>query len=331
MKNKKIPVIDLHADTFMHYLAVEQNPMLKHLHYKHKGQDIIPVNNLAVTPERLKQGGVKVQAQSLFIDTPSELAPLKSALHTISLIKQAVYKTDSFFQVKTAEDIHNNLDNDKTGIFITIEGLEVIEGELDLLDVFYDLGVRLVAPTWNRLLPYNAPVTEKGGIFQKGKKLISKMDELGMIIDISHSSEQSSFDFARLSKSPIIASHSNVKALNSHARNLSDDQLKMLQERGGIFGMNIYPGFIRPDSAPKTEDNGFEWCWQIIDYTASKFSIDMLAIGTDFDGIPVTPTGMENPSFYRAFAEFLRKKGMSELDIEKVFYRNALRVMEMVM
>jgi len=331
MSNNKIPVIDLHADTFMHHLSVKQNPILKHMHFKHNDKEIVPIESLSVTPERLQKGGVKVQAQSLFIDTPSELAPLKSAMHTISLIKKAVRNTDSFFQVKSTNDIHDNLINDKTGILITIEGLEVIEGELDLLDVFYDLGVRLVAPTWNRQLPYNAPVTETGGIFEKGKELISKVDDLGMIIDISHSSQLSSFDFARLSKSPVIASHSNVKALNSHSRNLSDDQLKMLQERGGVFGMNIYPGFLRPDSAPKTEDNGFEWCWQIIDYTASKFSLDLVAIGTDFDGIFNTPKGMEDPSFYPAFAEFLKTKGMTQLEIEKVFYRNALRVMEMVM
>ncbi len=138
MKNNKIPVIDLHADTFMHHLAVKQNPFLKHMQYKHKGQDIIPIEHLAVTPERLKKGGVKVQAQSLFIDTPSELAPLKSAMHTISLIKKAVRKTDSFFQVKSAKDIHDNFANDKTGIFITIEGLEVIEGFYDRHPEFKD-------------------------------------------------------------------------------------------------------------------------------------------------------------------------------------------------
>lgn len=332
MKNiPKIPVIDLHADTFMHHLSYKQNPLLNYLHFNHKGDFIKPKDLLSITPETLQAGNVKVQAQSLFIDSPSELAPLKSALQTIALINKTIKQTPTYFAVDSCQTITDNLVNDKTGMFITIEGLEVIEGDLDLLDIFYDLGVRIVGPTWNRQLPYNAPVYESGGILAKGKELVEKLDELGMILDISHCSDQSSFDYADLIKSPIIATHSNIRALNSHKRNLSDDQLMMLQERDGVFGINLCPYFIKPDKAGKNEDNGFEWCWQIIDYAASKFSLDMVAIGTDFDGIASTPKGMENPSFYPKLIDFLLKKGMKLGEIEKVFFRNAMRVLQKVM
>ncbi len=327
----KIPVIDLHADTFMHHLSYKQNPYLKELYLKDEEDFYKLEKQLSINPNTLNAGNVKVQAQSLFIDTPSGLAPLKSALQTIALIKKTIKQTSSYFAVDSCETINKNLSNDKTGIFITIEGLEVIEGDLDLLDIFYELGVRIVGPTWNRQLPYNAPVTETGGILRKGRDLVKKIDELRMILDISHSSDQSSFDYAELLNSPIIATHSNIRALNSHKRNLSDDQLKMLQERDGVFGINLCPAFLKPDNAKKNEDNGFEWCWQIIDYAASKYSIDIVAIGTDFDGIESTPKGMENPGFYPKFKKFLMQKGMKIEDIEKVFYRNAMRIFSKVM
>jgi membrane dipeptidase len=151
-----------------------------------------------------------------------------------------------------------------------------------------------------------------------------------MIMDVSHASEKSFFELAEIAECPIIASHSNAKTINGSPRNLSDEQLKVLQEKKGVLGLNFYQGFLKPDkeSAKTDHPEGFEWLYKMIDYIAGKFSVDMLAFGSDFDGIDSTPEGLENPECYPKFADFLLEKGVSQIDIEKIFYKNALKVIQ---
>lgn len=330
----KIPVIDLHADTYAHKVFTKRHPWAGELYNKNENGYTKLSDLETITPQRLQKGNVKVQTQSLFIPNSEINNSLHTALWAISLIKQDCKNIQSYFQVFNANNIQENLNNNKTGILISIEGLEVIENNLDLLDIFYELGVRIVAPTWNRILPYNAPMNTDYGIFPKGKDLIKKINDLGFIIDMSHSSEKSFFEILKLAKVPIIATHSNVKALNKHPRNLSDAQLKALDDIKGVFGINFYPGFMKPDKNKISFGNaneGFEWFYRIVDYVASKYSIDIIAIGSDYDGIDNVPKGLENPEKFPLLADFLIKKGLSVKDVEKIFYKNALRVLKKVM
>jgi len=328
----KIPVIDLHADSYTHKTFKNKHSWMTNLYYKneHGYQKLSDLE--VINPDRLKKGNVKVQTQSLFISDSGMNNPLHTALWAVSLMKKDCKEIENYFQVFGADDIQKNLNNDKTGLLISIEGLEVIENNLDLLDIFYEVGVRIVAPTWNRILPYNAPMHTDYGLFPKGKDLIKKLNELGFVIDVSHSSEKSFFEIMNLATVPVIATHSDIKALNKHPRNLSDNQLKALDETKGVFGINFYPNFMKPDNYTSKSDtpDGFEWSYRIVDYVASKFSIDIIAIGSDYDGIHKIPQGLETPEKFPDLADFLMKKSLSQNDVEKIFYKNALRILERI-
>jgi membrane dipeptidase len=327
----KIPVIDLHADTYLHHYYQAVQPWMKHLYVK-RNHEFVPLSSqMMITPKRLKKGGIAIQTQSLFLDHAQLKAPLHSAMKTISLILQDCQTQKNLYHLTNKAQF---LDNpNKTGIFISIEGLELIESDLDLLDVFHKLGVRIVAPTWNRIVPYLASIKENYGLFSEGKKLIQKMNQLNMILDVSHASEKSFFESLECIECPIIASHSNARSICNHPRNLTDEQLKALQEKKGVLGLNFYPGFLKPQRKYENTSypEGFYWLYEMIDFIASKFSIDMIAFGSDFDGIEATPTGLENPECYQKLAVFLSEMGLSKTDIDKIFYKNAWRIIEQVL
>jgi membrane dipeptidase len=317
-----IPVIDLHADTFMKKMYLQEVPFLKNLYYKDRDKNVHAIaKNFHVTNEKLRHGNVFLQTQSLFIDSLFMRYPLHAALKMFSLILQEIKNSSKLYLAGKSEVDSAN----KTGILVSIEGLEIIEDDLDLLDVFYELGVRIIAPTWNRVTPYTASHMEDYGLFKKGKDLIKKIDELGMIVDVSHMSDKSFFDFAEFSDSPIIATHSNSRTVTGHSRNLSDDMIEVIKQKDGVLGLNLCQAFLEPDRTDK--NNSFDWLYEQIDYVVEKFGIQVLAWGSDFDGISSLPEPIEGPDFYPEFAKFMIGKGYNKSDLERIFYKNALHVL----
>jgi membrane dipeptidase len=320
-----IPVIDLHADTFMKKMYLKEVPFLGNMYYKDRHDDFHAISkNFHITNEKMRHGNVILQTQSLYIDTLFMRYPLHSAMKMFSLILQEIKDNNKLYLAgKSGVDKHN-----KTGIVVSIEGLEVIENDLDLLDVFYELGVRIVAPTWNRVTSYTASHYEDYGIFRKGKDLIKKMDELGMIVDVSHMSDKSFYDFVEFSDSPIIASHSNARSVCGHSRNLSDDMIEVIKQKKGVIGLNLCQAFLEPDRTNQT--SAFEWLYEQIDYIIDRFGLKVLAWGTDFDGIASLPEPISGPDFYPEFAKYMIGKGYKKSDLEMIFYKNSLNVLNRV-
>ncbi len=311
-----IPIIDLHADTYCK----------KIFQYLFKGAiegyfDNIP---LTITDAALKKGGIKVQVQSLFLDDGFLINPLQTALKVTKLMKDDIKANPDLFQVRTSSDITSNLDNDRTGIMISIEGLELLNQDLDMLYIFEELGVRMVGLTWNRITPFLSPWMENYGMFKKGKPLVKILNELNLIADFSHSSTQSFFEMCEILTTPIIASHSNCLALNPFPRNLSDDQIKLIDERKGLIGINFVPDFLQD----RTQYSDFELLYNQIDYIASKFSVDIIGFGSDFDGFDDYLPSIPGPEFFPIFVEYLRTRDVSAEDIEKICYKNFLRVFD---
>ncbi len=326
-----IPVIDLHADTYMKKDLFTTLPWLRKAYFKMPSQPSKEVQITEdITKEALVGGNVRLQTQSLFIGQLGITNPLHNGLKMISHIKQDIKRDIDLYQYFSASDWENN--KDKYGTLISIEGLELIENDLDLLDIFVELGVRIIAPTWNRALPYVGSATEPYGILKHGQFLANKINELKVIFDVSHISDQGFWDYLDLLEVPIIASHSNYRALVPHERNLSDDMIKEINKRGGVMGLNFYPDFIETADMKVYEDypKGYSAIYQMLDVIASKFGDDVLALGSDFDGISKYLDGVKNPGFYQDFAIFLRKRNVSIDTIEKLFYKNALRVLKMV-
>lgn len=325
--NKIVPVFDLHADTYYKKLMLRNFPTLRHCTYKspHTGESFELKDAYTITPERLKQGGVKAQTFSLYLGTQSLTHSLHAAMTMIALMKQDIREHADWFAIVSAQDIASHLLDDKTGILLSIEGLEVIENNLDLIDIYCDLGVRIIAPTWNRTLPWLASVKEEAGPFDKAEDLIHKLNESNVLIDISHCSDASVSYLAKHATKPLIATHSNLRILNPAPRNLLDDQVRLIKDTGGVFGLNFYPEFLQCSEITDSNQSGFEWVYRILDYAIEHFGDTVFAIGTDYDGIPKAAAGLEDPSCFQHLAAYLRSRSVSESTIENLFYKNALR------
>lgn len=237
--------------------------------------------------------------------------------------------------VYTFKDI---LDNDADGYIssmLTLEEGSVIDGDLDNLKVYYDLGVRMITLTWNFENGIGFPnfipgVTEgdpyyhydkQRGLTDFGIEYVKRMEELGMIVDVSHLSDAGFYDVLKYTTKPFVASHSNARKICSVARNLDDDMIYQLAKRGGVTGLNYCAPFIEDHNRDFTT---IENMVRHIRHIVNVGGIDCIGLGSDFDGIGnkleiVDASGVQ--MLYEALKPYF-----SEDDIEKIFYKNVLRV-----
>ncbi len=213
----------------------------------------------------------------------------------------------------------------KIGSLLSIEGGEVLEGNVANLRNFYRLGVRAMTLTWNNRNQLADGVGEgefASGITAFGYEIIAEMNRLGMLIDVSHLAEKGFWDVVRASKVPIIASHSNAAALCQHRRNLTDKQIMAIADSGGVIGVNFCPAFVCNSPKDATID-------RVVDhilYLVNLAGTNGVAIGSDFDGIATTPHGLENVEKLPQLIPKLKKRGLSTANIEAVMGKNLLRV-----
>ena len=326
-----IPVIDLHADTYMKKDIFNTLPWIRKAFFRIPAETDKEVQfSEDITKDAIVGGNVRLQTQSLFIGQLGISNPLHNGLKMLANIKRDVKADPNLYQYYNIKDFYHN--QDKYGTLISIEGLELIANDLDLLDIFVELGVRMIAPTWNRALPYVGSAVEPYGILEKGRQLADKINELNLIFDVSHLSDQGFWDYLDILQVPIIASHSNYRKVIPHERNLTEEMIKEIDDRGGVIGLNFYPDFIKT-SQIKIYDGyplGYSALYNMLDAIITDFGDDVVAFGSDFDGISKYLDGVKNPGFYQNFANFLRDRNVSETTIEKLFYKNALRVLEMI-
>lgn len=344
------PIIDCHADTFSKILLNKKRTK-QFTSFGITKPDYLKYQEINI--ERTRKSNLRIQTQSLYIGDSMLDKPLCHALEIIAIMLEHVKEKDDLYIVKTFDEDDWQ---SKYGILISIEGLEVIENNLDLLDVFYELGVRMIAPTWNRITRWFTPITEKGGMLSKGKELIDKLNSINTLLDISHLSDQSVYDLEKLYQGTIIASHSNIRNINASPRNLTDDEITIIKERNGLIGINFFYDFLHSDAqAMKDKYNRFEfseqvnynreyensdmdlypigylWIVEILEYLDKMNALDCVCFGSDFDGIHKFCPGLENPTGLISLQQFLRKAKISEDIIAKLFYQNALRVFKTVL
>ena len=227
-------------------------------------------------------------------------------------------------------------------VLLTIEEGGVLEGSLERLKEFYARGVRLITLTWNFpneigfpsareevQLPEVSNWKVKGeypGLTKRGIEIVEKMEEQGIIVDVSHLSDAGFWDVAAIMKKPFVASHSNARSICPHKRNLSDAQIRTIGERGGVIGLNYADDFLEKDSANLTWDSFIRHIKHMINVGGEE----VLALGSDFDGIPTNPLVPHAGAVPRLFEE-MAKNGISHSVIDKMQGENALRVMKEVM
>lgn len=244
----------------------------------------------------------------------------------ISMQKNA----DKILPVKTYSDIEHAFACGKHAALLTIEGGSGLKGSTEVLKDFYAAGVRVTGLAWlsNELAKSNrlAEGEEDTGLTELGRRIVEQGNELGMIFDVSHLSDKSFWNVAELSEKPIIASHSNFRALCGHSRNLTDEMARYIVEHDGMIGLNMYPEFIDEDRSKQTADRFFDH----LDYCIDRFGSDNIGFGGDIDGTSghYPPPITEETSIHDQFIELMMKRGYSSEMIEKFSGGNYLKFLK---
>lgn len=280
--------------------------------------------------ERLKEGGVTGMFAPLFINPyqKEELLHKKARSMFLSMSAELNDNQGIVAVAKCAQDFLDAAQEGKLALMLGSEGLCYIGEEIALIELFYQLGMREVSLTWNEdnALASGAKGDPERGLTQAGAALVRRVEELGMILDVSHINEKSFWDIAKIVKEPIIASHSNSYTLCPHPRNLKDDQLAFIREIGGVVGLNAYPEFVQQEQPLWN----MERLADHMDYMIEKMGVEHVALGFDFADY-MDEEDAHLSDFYSArhipkLLEIFRRRGYTQADLDKITHENILRV-----
>jgi membrane dipeptidase len=279
---------------------------------------------------RLLEGGVKVQFFACYIEPAFK--PDRGLQRVIQMIDifhaEATRNADTMSVCTDTASIHAAVENGRLAAILTVEGGEAIGADLAALRMLHRLGVRSMGLVWNQRNLIADGVGERrtrGGLTTFGVEVVREMNRLGMIVDVSHLTDEGFYDVIETSRAPIMATHSNARAVCDHPRNLTDDQIRTLAVNGGVMGINFAPAFVRK------EDANVEAVLDHVDHVVGLVGPDHVGLGSDFDGIGPPPRGLSDPTCLWRLTEGLMKRGYAADDIRKVLGGNHLRVIRCVM
>jgi membrane dipeptidase len=325
-----------------------------------------PQRDLHTDIPRLKKGGVGAQFWSAYVpaSTGKRGVAVRQTLEQIDAIHRMVKAYPDVFEMAgTAADIERVRKEGKIASLIGVEGGHSIDNSLGVLRAYYTLGVRYMTLTHSETIDWADSATDvakHGGLTKFGEQVVAEMNRLGMLVDISHVSADTMRHALRVTKAPVIASHSSAFALADHPRNVPDDVLKLVKANGGVVMVNFYPGFITPEGAratramfdvfrqlrkkypdEKQRRDAFR-AWRKehpfptgsihhvvdhIEHIIKTAGIDHVGLGSDFDGIGSVPAQLEDVSCYPLITQALLDRGYTKEQIHKVLGGNALRAL----
>ena len=323
---------------------------------------------------KLARGGVDGAFFAIYV--PASLDEEKAEAYADLLLERLratmEANQDKAAYAQTAQQAFQNKENGLFSVFIGLENGSPLGTSLDKLQKYYDQGVRymtLCHSADNEICDSCASAVKHwGGLSPFGREVVREMNRLGMLIDVSHISDDSFYDVIKHSSKPVVATHSCCRALASHPRNMTDDMIMALAQAGGVIQINFYPfflddgfrkvfdasglaekeyieaEFIKDPSDPQkrqawnqVQDEiqalprpSYKRIVDHIDHVVALVGIDHVGLGSDFDGIEVTPEGMEDISRFSLVFDEMRARGYTEEDIEKVAGANFFRVFEQV-
>ncbi len=296
---------------------------------------------------RMKEGGLDAEFFAIYVAAKyaKEGGAARRAMEMIDgVYEQARRHPDSLEMAFTSDDIRRVHKAGKIAALMGIEGGHAIEDSLSALRQFYRLGVRYMTLTHTNTNNWadsaggiNNPAEKRhGGLSDFGREVVREMNRLGMMVDVSHVSDETFKDVIETTQAPVIASHSSCRALTNVPRNLTDDMLKALAQNRGVVMINFYNGFINteyakpgaPTPAKPANAATMDMLIQHFEHAIKVAGIDHVGIGSDFDGVDgMLPGGMEDVSKLPAITYELLKRGYSDADVKKVLGGNLLRVM----
>ena len=317
--------IDMHCDTLMRA-------------YFRDKDDLFTCPEFDLDISRMIESGMMAQFFAIFVPSTKEYARYEKEYKgddeyidkCASIFNHTVQKhADVLAKATSAKEILDNYASHKVSAILTMEDGVAVQGDMNKLDYFHSLGVRALSLTWNYENCFGYPNSKDPEIMQKGlkdfgKEAVKHMQEIGMLVDVSHLSDGGFYDVYKLSKVPFIATHSNARALCNHSRNMTDDMILKLHEKGGVMGINICPDFL--DDTPGNKDSKISRLCDMIEHEKEIAGIEVCAIGTDIDGTHGN-FEMKGPCDSNKLFDELVRRGFSTSDIEKIAYKNIIRVM----
>lgn len=304
--------IDAHQDIAFHMR-----------HYKREFEN--PEAPCMITLPGLRQGGARVVFNTVFIHPKHKPArSVTEAMAQLDLYDE-IYRehSESVFQIKSRRDIDRLREGEKIGFFTLMEGADPISNPQHLIE-YQRRGVRAVGLSWNNRNIYASGSESSEGLSDQGKELLRQMNILGITLDLSHLNERCFWESVGLTELIPVATHSNSRALVDHPRNLRDEQLRAISERGGAIGVVFYGKFLRQGEGCAT----LEDIYAHIDHIISICGEDHVGVGTDMDGAPIKdfPEEMRHISKLPVLSEYLLGKGYPKGVVEKIMGTNFLRV-----
>ena len=318
-------IIDMHCDTIMTLMDTENN--------------LYDSDNM-INIIKLQKGDYLLQCFAMFVrykKEDSKYNPFEYCNRMIDRYYLEIEKNKEYIApVFKYDDILNNIKDNKISSLLTIEEGGVCLGNIELLRNFYRLGVRMITLTWNyhNELGYPNYDCEKksstkeanivDGLTDKGIEFVKEMNKLGIVIDCSHLSDKGFYDVIKYSNKPIVCSHSCARTVCNHVRNMTDDMLLKLKDNKGVVGINYCNSFIN-------EDRSFSSIKDIvkhINYIRDLIGIDYIGLGSDFDGISNDNIELKDASMMRLLIDELKNQGYNDEEIDKICYKNVLRVLK---
>ena len=313
-----MPFADLHCDTIA---------WMRHERLAGKTMSLRDTYEMHVNLEKLRASGYYLQNFALFVNTAETKDPWGTVLALAELyVSQTEKNRDWVTPCHTFADMETARKEGKIASVLTVEEGGVCKGSLDNLRTLHRLGVRMLTLTWNHENEIGFPNGSDQGLKTFGYEFLTEMERLGVIVDVSHLSDLGFWDVCREAKKPFVASHSSCRALWPHRRNLTDEQIKALADRGGIAGVNFYADFLGDSPTTRTAD-----IVRHMKHMRNVGGLEVVALGSDFDGIDC-PLEMVDASGMDQLIREMEKAGFTQREIEAItwknvweFYKNSLR------
>lgn len=340
MLDNLLPVFDGHNDVLLRLRrAGGEDPVKRFLEGEEAGHIDLP---------RARAGGlagglcaIYVPSASMSKDTngdfptPAQPDALNETLAMARLLFDIEARSQGAVTVcRNAADIRRSIESGSFAAVFHIEGAEAVAANLDALHVLHQAGLRTLGPVWSRpnVFAYGVPFRYPSspdigpGLSDAGRDLIRACNELKIMVDLSHMNEAGFWEIAKISKAPLVASHSNVHALCQHSRNLTDRQLDAIKDTGGLAGINFGVLFLRDDGI-KDPNTSLDLIVRHVAYIAERIGVEHVALGSDFDGTTI-PAEMKDVAGLPRLVEALRRRGFNDADLKKIAHENWVSVLQ---
>ena len=309
------PVFDFHCDTALALLGDDLNQA-----------GSLRKNNGHIDLERAGKLGGYAQCFACFTTDIPELlqgiSPIVLFERELATIQREVDKNNDLISIAySADEIEENRALGKMSAILTLEGTAGIDYNPGLLEDLWAIGFRVSSLGWNEKNPLTGSNVTGGGLTDLGREYVKEAQKLGMRIDVSHISDEGFWDIMKITEAPILATHSNSRAVYNHSRNLTDDMFRAIRETGGVAGYNTCRDFTGENPDLDTV------CDHILHFMELDPEGKHIALGGDLDGVETMPDGFDGVQSYPALARHLLNRGLTEQNVMDIFWNNAIRVM----